>query len=95
MGPVGIELKCQIPVVTSNGLPGIQEARFLGVDGPRWFVRGVITGPAATEASTGRAMIDLFRSLVIVRGETPMPPREMLPIKVPAQAGGVPSQAMA
>jgi hypothetical protein len=40
-------------------------------------------------------MIDLFRSLVIVRGETPMPPREMLPIRIPAQAGGVPSQAMA
>jgi hypothetical protein len=47
------------------------------------------------EASTGRAMIDLFRSLVIVRGETPMPPREMLPIKVPAQAGGASSQAIA
>jgi len=95
MGPVGLELKCQIPVVTSTGKPGIQDARFLGVDGPRWFVRGVITGPAATEASTGRAMIDLFRSLVIVRGETPMPPREMLPIRVPAQAGGAPSQALA
>ena len=94
MGPVGLELKCQIPVVTASGNAGIQEARFLGVDGPRWFVRGVITGPAATEASTGRAMIDLFRSLVIVRGETPMPPREMLPIRIPAQAGGIPSQAI-
>ena len=94
MGPVGLELKCQIPVVTASGNAGIQEARFLGVDGPRWFVRGDITGPAATEASTGRAMIDLFRSLVIVRGETPMPPREMLPIRIPAQAGGIPSQAI-
>ena len=94
MGPVGLELKCHIPVVTASGNAGIQEARFLGVDGPRWFVRGVITGPAATEASTGRAMIDLFRSLVIVRGETPMPPREMLPIRVPAQAGSIAGQGI-
>lgn len=88
-GPVGLELRCSIPIMTPRGAAGVQEARFLGVDGPRWFVRGVITGPAATEASTGRAMIELFRSLVIVRGNSPMPPREMLPINVPSQAGGV------
>ena len=87
MGPVGMELRCRIPIMTPSGAAGVQEARFLGVDGPRWFVRGVITGPAATEASTGRAMMELFRSLVIVRGESPMPPREMLTIHVPSQAG--------
>ena len=92
MGPVGVELRCRIPVMTATGQAVIQEARFLGVDGPRWFVRGVITGPAVSEASTGRAMVDLFRSLVIVRGVGPMPPRDMLPIKVPGQAGGLSSQ---
>lgn len=89
VGPVGMELRCSIPIMTPSGSAGTQEARFLGVDGPRWFIRGVITGPAATEASTGRAMIELFRSLVIVRGTSPMPPREMLQINVPSQAGGV------
>jgi hypothetical protein len=26
---------------------------------------------------------------VVVRGNTPMPPRELLPLALPAQAGGV------
>jgi hypothetical protein len=33
-------------------------------------------------------MIDLFRGIVVVRGQSPLPPRELLPLKVPAQASG-------
>ncbi len=85
VGPLGIELVASVP--TSG--KGRQVVRFLGVDGPRWFLRGVIVGPAATDGDGRAALVDLYRSLVVVRGSTPMPPRELLPLALPAQAGGV------
>ncbi len=86
-GPLGPELLCHVPVTTNDGL-GTQNVRFIGVDGPRWFLRGVIAGPAATDPEQGAAMVDLFRGIVVVRGQAPLPPRELLPLKVPAQASG-------
>jgi hypothetical protein len=85
MGPLGIELVATVPTAGK----GNQVVRFLGVDGPRWFLRGVIVGPAATDGDGRAALVDLYRSLVVVRGNTPMPPRELLPLALPAQAGGV------
>jgi hypothetical protein len=86
-GLLGPELECRVPVETPAG-PGFQDVRFVGVDGPRWFLRGVIAGPAATNEEQYATMIDLFRGIVVVRGQSPLPPRELLPLKVPAQASG-------
>lgn len=60
-----------------------REIRFIGFDGPRWFLRGAITGPAFTDTNAAVNMEDIFRSLVIDRGNSPMPPREPLPLRVP------------
>jgi hypothetical protein len=68
-------------VLVTNGER--REVRFIGVDGPRWFLRGAITGPALSDANAALNMEDIFRSLVIDRGNSPMPPREPLPLKVP------------
>ena len=81
-GVFGPELLAQIPV--AGGEPRF--ARFVGVDGPRWFLRGVIAGPAATDAEAGARMEDLFRSIVVVRGNTPMPPRDLIPLHMPTGA---------
>jgi hypothetical protein len=87
-GPVGPELVATIPVmVPGEGLVA-QPARFLGVDGPRWFLRGVIAGPAVNDPELGEKMMDIFRGLVVVRGNQPLPPRELLPLRMPAQAAG-------
>ncbi len=43
-------------------------ARFIGVDGPRWFLRGVIAGEAAVDPGAAAQVEDLFRSIVVVRG---------------------------
>lgn len=86
-GVLGPELLCKVPAL-SDGKQIFQDARFIGVDGPRWFLRGVMAGPAVTDAEQGKAMIELFRDLVIVRGQAPMPPGELLPMHVPAQASG-------
>lgn len=68
-------------VVVANGVT--KQVRFIGFDGPRWFLRGAISGPALSDANAALNMEDIFRSLVIDRGSAPLPPREPLPLKVP------------
>lgn len=63
---------------------GTRAVRLIGVDGPRWLLRGVIMG-RATEDSAARAKInELFREVVVVRGDQPMPPSELLTLTMPA-----------
>jgi hypothetical protein len=61
--------------------------RFLGVDGPNWFLRGVISGQGAINPADAVAIEDVFRSVVVDRGNQAMPPRELLTLTVPPQAG--------
>ena len=84
-GPFGPEVLAEIPVTTA-GEPGSRLARFVGVDGPRWFLRGVIAGEGAVDAAAAEKIEDLFRSIVVVRGNTPMPPRDLIPLHMPAAA---------
>jgi hypothetical protein len=58
----------------------------VGVDGPRWFLRGVISGDAAVDPQLGAVMEELFRSVVVVRGTAPMPPRDLIPLHMPQGA---------
>lgn len=85
-GSFGIELAARVPgEVTGQGLVA-RPARFVGVDGPRWFVRGVFTGPAATDPVLGIQLEEAFRALVVVRGSEAMAPRDPLPLRVPREA---------
>jgi len=77
-GRFGRELTGRIPV---QG--GFQAARFVGVDGPRWFVRGLFIGPAATDQAKAAPLEDTFRQMVVVRGIEPMPVREPLTLQLP------------
>jgi hypothetical protein len=87
-GPFGPEVLAKIPV-TSPGQPGMSRlARFVGVDGPRWFLRGVIAGDGAVDKEAAAKIEDLFRSIVVVRGSTPMPPRDLIPLHIPASTHG-------
>jgi hypothetical protein len=81
-GPLGPEVRAEIPSPEGSRL-----ARFVGVDGPRWFLRGVISGQAVVEPEAAAQVEELFRSIVVVRGTTPMPPRDLIPLHVPANAG--------
>ncbi len=87
-GPMGTELRTQVPVRAQDGRTGVQPARFLGVDGPRWFLRGVITGRAAIESGADEALLALYRDVVVVRGSEPMAPREPIPLALPVDATG-------
>ncbi len=85
-GPFGPELLAEIPA-TTPGQPDSQRlARFIGVDGPRWFLRGVIAGEGAVNQDAAAKIENLFRSIVVVRGKTPMPPRDLIPLHMPKTA---------
>ncbi|MFC6234356.1 DUF3710 domain-containing protein, partial [Leucobacter soli] len=66
---------------------GVRVARFVGVDGPRWLLRGVIMGRATVDAEARAKIDEIFRETVVVRGDQPMPPSELLLLTMPA---GVP-----
>jgi hypothetical protein len=57
--------------------------RFVGVDGPRWMLRGVVAGPPDLADQSAHALYDLVRGTVVVRGTQPMPVRTPLPIELP------------
>jgi hypothetical protein len=82
-GPFGPEVLAEIPASTATQ-GGTRLARFVGVDGPRWFLRGVISGEGAVNPVAAVEIEDLFRSVVVVRGATPMPPRDLIPLHMPA-----------
>ncbi|GAA2176440.1 DUF3710 domain-containing protein [Arthrobacter parietis] len=86
-GEFGTELIAKLPAQTPDGRAGFRVARFVGVDGPRWFLRGVFGGPAAMDPAIAGPMEQLFRNVVVVRGDHPLPPRELLPLKLPKDAG--------
>ena len=71
--------------VTPDGKRGERIARFVGVDGPRWFLRGVISGAAVLGDEAAAASVEeVFRDVVVDRGDDPRPPRELLPMTLPA-----------
>ncbi len=91
-GPFGVEVRARVPADTdaaggaARSSRGLQPARFLGADGPRWFLRGVISGPAAVHPNHAKVLEDVFADTVVVRGDHPMPPRDLLEVRLPAEA---------
>jgi hypothetical protein len=83
-GPVGPSLRAQIPFPQPNGSTALAPVRFVGCDGPRWFLRGVVTGPAATDPGLAEPLIGVFTGTVVVRGTEAYAPREPLPLRLPA-----------
>jgi hypothetical protein len=91
-GPFGLELAGTVQIAAPQpagqpaGKPSRRAARFVGVDGPRWFLRGMISGPAAESPEAAATLEDAFRAIVVVRGTQPMPVRDQLPLTLPPQA---------
>ena len=84
-GPHGAELHAAVP----TDLPGqglaLAPARFIGVDGPRWFLRALLTGPAATDETASADLLAALRDVVVVRGTDPMAVRDALPLRLPKE----------
>jgi hypothetical protein len=86
-GPFGTELVLVVPVEDpENGQIFSQTSRVIGIDGPRWLLRGTVLGRAAVEPEAAPPMEESLRNVVVVRGSEPMAPREALGLRLPAGA---------
>lgn len=86
-GPFGPEL---LATVVPQG-PDFQDVppqplRFMGADGPRWFLRGLISGPAALDRQLALPFEEIFADVVVVRGDHAEPPRKPLEVRLPDEA---------
>ncbi|MCW2541702.1 MAG: uncharacterized protein JWN95_3427 [Frankiales bacterium] len=82
-GDFGTELAGKLPAPG-----GFTPVRFIGVNGPRWFLRGMLSGaPALAKGADGDAdvFLEAFRTLVVVRGNEALPVREPVPLVLPEE----------
>ncbi|MFG6191265.1 DUF3710 domain-containing protein [Nonomuraea sp. JJY05] len=82
-GPFGSELQGEMKVDD-----GSRPARYLGIDGPRWFLLAVISGKAALDEAVAAAYIDFVKDVVVVRGSEPMAREEPIPLRRPNEQAG-------
>lgn len=82
-GEFGTELLATLPMQGPNGQAVAQPVRFVGIDGPRWFLRGLFTGRAAREGGAAVPLEAVLRATVVVRGGDPMAPGDALELRVP------------
>jgi hypothetical protein len=92
-GPFGRELVVRVPVRSADGRTGHQAQRFVGVDGPRWFLRAVFQGPAVHDEAAAADLEAVVRDVVVVRGGEAMAPREVLPLRLPQAVADEAAQA--
>jgi hypothetical protein len=62
---------------------------FVGVDGPRWMVYGIATGPSTASVALDEQLRRMLRGTVVVRGRSPYPVRTVLPLTLPAHLAPV------
>jgi len=84
-GEFGRELIAKLPVTTQGGM-GMRAVRFVGVDGPRWMIRGAFSGKAALDPDEAAPLEGVLRDVVVVRGSQARPPREVLTLTLPGTA---------
>lgn len=89
-GPWGSELLGRLPGRGPGGQRVFNPARFIGVDGPRWFLRAVITGPATADEALAEPFLEVLRGCVVTRGSEAMAPRQVLPLRLPDQEEPLP-----
>ena len=81
-GPFGTELAAQVPTESGPAAP----ARFLGVDRPRWFLRALLSGPAAVDTAKAERLEAALGLVVVARGSDAMPARDPIPLRLPQEA---------
>ena len=82
-GPFGTELHAAVPTEVAGQGRLLAPARFFGVDGPRWFVRALVTGPAAVDGAAAGPLLTALKHVAVVRGTEAMAVRDPLPLRLP------------
>ncbi|WP_035856865.1 DUF3710 domain-containing protein [Cryptosporangium arvum] len=81
VGEFGPELRATVKAPDGSK----QTLRFVGIDGPRWFLRATFTGAAAADVNAGPQLAESVRQTVVARGSDPMPVRDPLPLRLPRE----------
>ncbi len=84
-GPFGTEVRIVVPVTTAEGKSGVQASRVAGIDGPRWMLRATFLGKATTDAHVFARLVQVVRDVVVVRGDRPMAPGDVIAVTAPTQ----------
>jgi hypothetical protein len=66
-----------------SAIVGDVSLRFVGIDRPRWMLRGVIAGPQSEAAAAVEVLRGIVRRTIVDRGDAPMPVRTPLTITLP------------
>lgn len=82
-GAWGPEVVADVPTDVAGQLA---PARFIGVDGPRWFLRGLVQGRAANTPSAEPVLLQAFSDIVVIRGDEAMAVRDQIALRLPKEA---------
>lgn len=78
-GTFGMEVRLPVSVKGANVI-----TRIAAVDGPRWMLRAIFSGPAAQSRGEEATALDhFFSDIIVVRGDEPLAPRDLLPMHAP------------
>ena len=83
MGRSGPRFAWSFPVTSQEGKKAVQASRVVGIDGPRWMLRATFLGTAITDAKTFARLVSVVRQTVIVRGDRPMAPGDVIALRAP------------
>lgn len=87
-GEYGAEVLAVMPAPGANNAKATNRVRYVGIDGPRWLLRATLTGRAATQdEAASKILHEVLDTVVVVRGQTPHPPRELLALSIPRKEG--------
>lgn len=85
-GPFGPALHLMVTGAGPDGQPVTQPSTVHGVSGPRWLLRVSTFGRPAAAWDPQGTLEQALSDVVVIRGNSPMPPGEALPMKLPARA---------
>lgn len=85
-GEWGTEVVVSLVVELPDGTHAQQISKVIGVNGPRWHLRATLFGRPAVEYREDGDVETALRDIVVVRGSTPVPPGDPLPLTLPPNA---------
>ncbi|QWZ09484.1 DUF3710 domain-containing protein [Nocardioides panacis] len=85
-GAWGTEVVVNLTVARDDGQPVQQTSKVIGIPGPRWLLRATLFGRPAVEHQEDGDVEAALRAVVVVRGSTPVPPGDPLPLTMPPNA---------
>jgi hypothetical protein len=92
-GPWGTEVKVSLTVTRDDGQRVQQASKVVGIPGPRWLLRATLVGRPAVEYDEAGDVETALRDVVVVRGGSPIPPGDALPLTMPPNARRMDTEA--